>query len=679
MANNNGSFIENIAFLEQAKSSALGLVTSKKGVNFNEADLLLNQLEGTINREKQTLKTKISNELQDNSIKAQYQVQDMKEIEKDIDTQIGFLLDERAININREIEKRKNDSIIKRGYTLTPDELDNTMLELTEDYMNGVPESKKGQFKQTLSKIYGSHKQEVDNNYVKMVRENAQQVGDEHISNIATLYDVSNPDTLRNVINQINYKFPATYDSNKAKNRKIIEEKTIASLSNLIKPENTKEQNDKIYNSIKTYLTTQNGSVIPGNLNPKLGEVIDTKYKVILNQAKENEEKSIKMTNLSIENELYNLEQGTSSIDKILNIENTLLKISNGINKSQYLNSLEKQEYLSKNMKKFDEIGKYKEIYSKGLIENLSSLSVMEQTDKKIVEQMYDNETKKLLQQQDFNQVVSNITKTGVMPKTLKEDFNKIKSKDEETLKNSYASIKAFSKIDNAFLQNLDKDQRDLFFIYDALNDTGSKIEPIDLELIKKSPEFKKTDKKSLADTELRVGEKGLWQSKINLINVLDKEEFLRESETFDLLTAFKGEEFAKSVMTKKIADKYKVLDDEIIVKDSKYNVEDFNEYIKELQQEIGMELKGKTLKIKNDNLYYVPVQINELADGNKYRYEVEMDTEDFIIRKGVEKNFGKYINNKRNGVYTKRKQDAYIKGIADVDSFENNYEPTVD
>lgn len=651
MANNNGNFIENIAFLEQAKSSALGLVTSKKGVNFNEADLLLNQLEGTINREKQTLKAKISNELEDNSIKAQYQVQDMKEIEKDVDTQIGFLLDERAININKEIEKRKNDSIIKRGYTLTPDELDNTMLELTEDYMNGVPENKKGQFKQTLNKIYGSHKQEIDNNYVKMVRENAQQVAQEHISNIPTLYDISNPDTLRNVVNQTSKKFQGVFDSNTAKNRQEIENSIVSSLSNLIKPENTKEQNDKIYNSMKTYLTTQNGSVIPGNINPKLGEVIDTKYKVILNQAKDNEESQNKLFQIGLDNTLDNLVVDENTHSTLLNIDSVISNQKNKINNSQYLNTLEKQEYLKNIEKKEKSLVNYKDVYTKSLNENLAISDELEKDKKDIVMKRYNNETIKLLQEEKFGEIADTISKTTKIPDVLSKQFEKINSNDVKYIGEAMTYIEQLSNNNKNVLNNLDKDVKSKYYFYKAQLSFNSNITPInDLKKLQLKEDKEQKQENSFENINIDIDGESY-----NPLNYLSQKEYVEEKEKFDTYKLAIGYEGAKQAIQMEHKDLFgfvEIGDKNIRIQNNKIDKELTSlsiDYYYTKNNIDKKKLDEHTFVLKDNNLLAIPFKTFIDANGNTTRIQAENVYNDKLSIKNFKKLSQNILQKKTN------------------------------
>lgn len=629
---------ENIAFVSNYYQKAGGAKKLETPIVSN-SDLLLNQLDSILNRQLKTEKFNISENQKDQALKRELKSTEIKQKQKDIESQTNYLIDQRLNNILKSLNKKDNELKVKNGIGYSPDQFDEDFYNLTAEYSQGIPTDKQLDFKNSLNKIYNSKKNVIDNNYVTLLRENQKQVANEDFSNLTSIKDINSSEDLRKIINNKKSQYEGVFSPVKGENNTKIESDIINNYINQkINTDNTLEENKKQYNILNNYINEKNGSIIPGVINSKLQEVLDKSFSNIIKNAKNNYLDNSKLNRIQLENNLDNLEITENPNKTLQVISNSLKNEITSIKDNNYLSTLEKAEEIKKYENMINKTNTYNKIYSNDIVDTGLKYDTFSSEEKRIYDKRLNLNLTKEYKNGNFQKVSDTVSKLGKLPKEFENSFitNGLNSDNEEDIYKTINEIDYFNNFNKGFINTLKEENKIKYINYSTLNKIGKKIKPFDIETLNKI-KINKEIETPFTKNEIDYEKSLLNDTEENLTNLLTYDEYFNQKDNYNINLKLYDKETADEILrnyiintrtfedgmliknNKKNSTDIKSLMDEIIYKKRLYVKEDDDGKVKiidlpEIYKNIEWELKG------NDLLAYGS---NTLTDGNNKEIKI--------------------------------------------------------
>ena len=482
---------ENVAFINSYYQSAGGGVKKKYILSgTNDANILLSQLDNTINKFSQTkkleqqkkdIKTNVDNKLSNIQLKQQA---------KDINIQKETIKYDRLKNINKELTQKDNELRQSRGYGYSPAEFDKDFNKLSSGFVELLPKDERLDYQKQLDRLYNSKKSVIDQEHLSLVRKEVEQNTNENIAYNVPLIDINNISESLKQITKIRQTGQNAYSINKGENNKIINEKIFSSLiSKNINENNTVEQNQKAYQNIYNLINNKNGNVSPNDMNPKLGTMLKSSMKKVIQSAKANSLNNYKQTLLQTDNYLDTVENQkvpSIAINGVREIYNNLIK---NISDNNYLTKLEKLEEVDKIKNKSKKLIDYEKVYNQDIV-NVMNNTDLNTNQKRIAKKRYESKVSNLFQNKKYNEVGKLVTSVGHFPEKInKEISNNLKSDNLDTIKNTTSQLSVLIHNEPNVYNDLNDEDKKLYSMNKYMIETGN--EPIvfnkDLNKVKTS------------------------------------------------------------------------------------------------------------------------------------------------------------------------------------------------
>jgi len=567
---------ENVAFINKsfdAKDNIRGKASYK-----SKADELLNSINQTLKNVGSNFSFDLQEKSKQENFDRQLSDQELKERTKDLDNQANFLIEDELRQISNSINVEDNNLKIKNGIGFSPTEFDNFFMDKIGNLTSKVPEEKKQYVEKSINKLYDKNRLNINNKQATFIRQQNKEKAIDFIKTNDDFIDYSDSTDISNFSNKMAGMFGNTFSTLKGKNRKLINELVVSKGITTLNPNDTLENNKKKYDAINKFVNSKNQGIAPGERNGKLQESLDTSYKKLIKQGKNN---FIDNLNGGIERLTTNLDNlnydSPTPINDINNARTLMDKTIKAINETEYLNSNEKIEKINNIRKKQEDLKNYEIVHKNDIVNVLASNEYINNpTVKRIADKKISTDYNNMLSKNDYKGVAKLSGEVGFITKDFQEYITSgFMSDDVENIKNTTLQVNTLIKYNPSFFNTLSDKNKMEYSVNNILGKAGIDIQPFNedyrkatgSELSSEAKDFFKNDyltmeiKYSNNDTE-EIGDS------------IDFNTLRKDKKMFENITRLYGLDTAKKV----ISEKYKnetPISNNLIIKNFDLDMED--------------------------------------------------------------------------------------------------------